>query len=98
MHLIRHDDTTSYETKTRYRRCIRLTITDKTYVLDEFNSSDEFNSFYTMHYRHIYFVQLNSSELNLTIVRRMKQVLVWSFFKTISGKFVWDYRDISWQI
>ena len=49
MQLIRHNDTVLYETKMRYRRCIRLTVMG-TNVLDEFNSSDEFYSFHTMDY------------------------------------------------
>ena len=62
MHLIRCDATASYETNTHFRRCFRLT-NDGYNVLDEFKSLDDF------------LIELNSYELNATVMRRMKQTL-----------------------
>ena len=71
MHLIRYDVTTSSETNTHLRRCIRPIMTHKT--PDEFHASDEFTLFHTLHNRRIKSTKLNSSELNATIVRRIKR-------------------------
>ena len=43
-------------------------------VSDEFNFSDEISSFHTSHNRRIKSTELNSSGLNLMIVRRMKRL------------------------
>jgi hypothetical protein len=81
MHLIRHDDTTTYETKARYRRCIsvwpwRIKRLNWTNLIHQTNLTRFIRCTTAA------FIQLNSSELISTIVWRMKQALhivVWNF-------------------
>ena len=64
------DVTAAYETNMHFKRCV--SDHDEYKILDVFNSQDEFNWSYIYVVYPSHLIELNPSELNATIIRRMK--------------------------